>query len=71
MNTKVIRYSWENTIIGSVTVLNSWVKLTYLDGVYIVPTSIPLSDSEGRTKFHPDNWKYHTIGLWLVSGKEV
>ena len=70
--TKVIRYSWESGEIGSVTFLsNSWVKLTYLGDVYILPLSLPLSDSEGRTTFHPDNWKYSTIGRWLVSGEEV
>lgn len=70
--TKVIRYSWESGEIGSVTFLgNSWVKLTYLGDVYILPLSLPLCDSEGRTVHHPDNWKYHTIGRWLVSGEEV
>lgn len=69
---KVIRYSWESGEIGSVTFLsNSWVKLTYLGDVYILPLSLPLSDSDGRTTFHPDNWKYSTIGGWLVYGEEV
>jgi hypothetical protein len=72
MNTKVIRMSWEGTEIGTVKFLSdSWVQLTYLGDVYILEATIPLSNSEGRTKFHHDNWKYHTIGLWLVSGKEV
>ena len=70
--TKVIRYSWECEEIGSVTFLsNSWVKLTYLGDVYILPLSLPLSDSEGRTSQHPDNWKYSTIGRWLVTGEEL
>lgn len=70
--TKVIRYSWESGEIGSVTFLsNSWVKLTYLGDVYILPLSLPLSDSEGHTSQHPDNWKYNTIGRWLVTGEEL
>jgi hypothetical protein len=69
---KIIRQSWDSAEIGTVVVLSdSWIKLTYLGDVYILASSVSLSDSEGRTKFHPDNWKYHTIGLWLVSGKEV
>ena len=80
--TKVIRYSWESGEIGSVTFLsNSWVKLTYLGDVYILPLSLPLSDYEGHTSqhldkwkygtIHPDNWKYNTIGRWLVTGEEL
>lgn len=71
--TKVIRYSWDDyEEIGSVVFLSaSWVKLIYLGSVYILPLSIPLSDSEGRTTYHPDNWKYSTIGRWLVCGVVV
>ena len=60
---------------GSATFLsNSWVKFTYQGKVYILPLSLPLSDSEGH-KSHlpdlPDNWKNSTIGCWLVTVEEL
>ena len=65
---KVIHYSWDCKEEGSVIFLsNSWVKFTYLGDVSILPLTLPLSDSEGRTSQHPDNWKYSTIGRWLVT----
>lgn len=70
--TKVVRHSWEGEEIGSVKFLSaSWIKLIYFGDVFILPLSLPLSDSDGRTTSHPDNWKYSTIGRWLVSGEEV
>jgi len=66
-----IRFSWQGTVIGSVKFHASSVELHYFDCVYFVPLSCPLTDVEGSTTHHPDNWKYSVIGRWLVTGKEL
>ena len=69
--TEVIRYYWDNQVIGGVKFHDSIVELTYLGETYFLPLSHPLTDAEFYTKHHPDNWKYNTIGRWLVTGEEI
>lgn len=68
---EVVRYSWDGRVIGSVKFHASSVELIYFDCIYFIPLSYPLTDVEGSTTRHPDNWKYNTIGRWLVTGEEL
>lgn len=68
---EVIRYSWDNQVVGGVKFHDSIVELTYLGETYFLPLSHPLTDAEFYTEQHPDNWKYSTVGRWLVTGEEI
>ena len=68
---EVIRYSWNDTVIGSIKFHASSVEVHYFGEALFLPLSQPLTDWSGSTTHHPDNWKYRVIGNWLVNGREL